>query len=396
MLLIVISPLATWQAIKLNHNSILVSLWPLAILAFLRFREQPTAIRGLLLGIAAGLALLAKFYSALLLAAMLCVLLPDLRRWIVRPGAWIAAVVATAMIAPHLIWLTGVQPEAIILGAPNRPEDAGSIRNLLTRNLTNTSPPLIALLVCVLTLVGWGGLRRPRIEASDRTEYRTVLLLFVLPWCATLIANVLLELRGSATWTMPAFATQPVLLAGLLPTERAAPRRRALLTTTAALMLLAVAAAPIVLYALFRKGHPAAVEPRYELARMAEEVWRAAVPGRPLRVTAGEIQFGFNAALVLPTHPTTWVNFMPLPYLSRIEIDTAGYLAMCETDDPKCLARTRKRTAGSHTLTCILETNRTLFGLRGKPMRIAAIVVPPVGQEPRPLPGCTMQAPGTT
>lgn len=392
LLLITLSPLMTWQAIKLNHNSILVSLWPLAILALLRYRERPTLLRGVLLGIAAGLTLLAKFYSALLLATMAVALLPDIRRWIVTPSAWIAALVPVVVIAPHLAWLTSVDPDAIILGIEGRPEDAGSIRNLLTRNFTNSAPPLLALLMSALSLVGWRAILKPRIETANGTEFRIVLTVFVLPWLVSLVANVLLELRGSASWTMPVFTMLPILLAALIPAEHAGKGRSGLRIATAALLILAVAAAPLVLVALFRKGHPAAIEPRFELARQAADVWTAAT-GHPLRVTAGELQFGVNGALVLPNHPTAWVNYRRLPYMQHIDTAKTGFLAMCETTDAKCRRSTQRRTAMRTTLTCTLEASRTLYGLRGKSLKVFVAIVPPANQEPAPVPGCTLQGP---
>src|SRR5262245_35081606 len=52
LLLYGLMPFTTFQAMKLNHNAILISLWPLTVWAFIACLRQPTLARGALLGVA--------------------------------------------------------------------------------------------------------------------------------------------------------------------------------------------------------------------------------------------------------------------------------------------------------------------------------------------------------
>jgi 4-amino-4-deoxy-L-arabinose transferase-like glycosyltransferase len=107
ILLFCLSPYTTTQAIKLNHNSVLLSLWPLAVLAFLRLIQQPTALRGAVLGGACALAVLAKYTSILLTLGICVAALIHTRRWtIIRsPAPYVAALVFCIVLAPHVVWM---------------------------------------------------------------------------------------------------------------------------------------------------------------------------------------------------------------------------------------------------------------------------------------------------
>jgi 4-amino-4-deoxy-L-arabinose transferase-like glycosyltransferase len=100
-------PYATVMGIKLNHNAILISLWPLAILAFLRALDRPGWQRGLVLGIAGAAGMLAKYYTGLLLAAMLLAAIASPQRWrfFSRPAPYVAAVTFFVLMAPHALWM---------------------------------------------------------------------------------------------------------------------------------------------------------------------------------------------------------------------------------------------------------------------------------------------------
>ncbi len=97
----------TASATKLNHNVVELPLWALAGFAFYAGLRHGRMRDWVLLGVALGLALWAKYFVVILAAPLALFLLldPDARRRLARPGPWIAAAVALAVMAPHLIWL---------------------------------------------------------------------------------------------------------------------------------------------------------------------------------------------------------------------------------------------------------------------------------------------------
>jgi hypothetical protein len=97
----------TASATKLNHNVVELPVWALAGFSFHAALRQGRLRHWVLLGTALGLALWAKYFVVILAAPLAFFLLldPDARRHLAKPGPWIAAVVALALMAPHLIWL---------------------------------------------------------------------------------------------------------------------------------------------------------------------------------------------------------------------------------------------------------------------------------------------------
>lgn len=100
------SPYATWAALKLDHNAILVSIWPLTIWAFLEAMRRPDSVRGVLLGMAGAAAMYAKYSSALLVLALGVAAVLDPRRaaFFRSPAPWVAGALAATLFAPHAWW----------------------------------------------------------------------------------------------------------------------------------------------------------------------------------------------------------------------------------------------------------------------------------------------------
>ena len=95
------------SATKFNHNVIELPLWALAGFAFYAALRRDKLGYWVLLGVAIGLAWWAKYFMVMLAApfALFLVFDRDARRHLATPGPWIAAAVALAVMAPHLIWL---------------------------------------------------------------------------------------------------------------------------------------------------------------------------------------------------------------------------------------------------------------------------------------------------
>ena len=97
----------TASATKWNHNVIELPLWALAGFAFYAALRRDKLGYWVLLGVAIGLAWWAKYFMVVLAApfALFLIFDRDARRHLASPGPWIAAAVALAVMAPHLIWL---------------------------------------------------------------------------------------------------------------------------------------------------------------------------------------------------------------------------------------------------------------------------------------------------
>src|SRR5450830_873173 len=96
-----------YTAVKFNHDVIQLPFWALAGFAFHRALRGGEIRHWLLLGLAVGLSLWAKYFVLVLaLPLALFVLLDrDARASLATPGPYVAVAVALVVMAPHLVWL---------------------------------------------------------------------------------------------------------------------------------------------------------------------------------------------------------------------------------------------------------------------------------------------------
>src|SRR3981189_2276450 len=96
-----------FTAAKFNHDVIQLPFWALAGFAFHAALKHGRLLHWVLLGLAIGLALWAKYFVAVLAAPLALFLLfdRDARKALATPGPYVALVVAAVVMAPHLLWL---------------------------------------------------------------------------------------------------------------------------------------------------------------------------------------------------------------------------------------------------------------------------------------------------
>jgi len=96
-----------YTAVKFNHDVIQLPFWGLAGYAFHAALKRGRTGHWLLLGVAFGGALWAKYFVAVLAApyALFVLFDRDARRALATPGPWLALAVALVIAAPHVVWL---------------------------------------------------------------------------------------------------------------------------------------------------------------------------------------------------------------------------------------------------------------------------------------------------
>lgn len=381
LLLYLLSPFATWHAVKLNHNSILISLWPVAILYFLKFRDRPTLFNGFILGAAAGVAVLSKYYSLILLFAMAVLLIgPQALRLIRTGGAWLGVATFLLVMLPHVLWITAPENAGtVVTGQSGVNAREGSALRILVRNALAALPILIGFLI--IRYWPW----RPKVQefapsSGSRSDYRAVAWLFVIPYATTLLASSTLGLRGSPSWTMPVFSMLPIVLAGLLPAPDERDLRRVRTVIMGGLVTI-MAASPAVLFASFMRPEPSAVEPRTEVAAAAERLWRRA-SGEPMRLIAGNHRYAMLASVQIPEHPRAWANFARVPFIPPDYADRHGFVALCDPREPWCLETARRLSSGRATVSCQVTRQRELWGRKAPAFTIDVLIAAPAGVHP--------------
>ena len=116
--LLAVIPFYNFLGLKWDQNSILIPLWALAMWAMLRALATRHLGWAALAGLAAAAAMLTKYWSVFLLAALAFTALADRRRgaYFRSAAPWVTAGVFIAAVAPHAWWLMRRELSADHLG----------------------------------------------------------------------------------------------------------------------------------------------------------------------------------------------------------------------------------------------------------------------------------------
>jgi 4-amino-4-deoxy-L-arabinose transferase-like glycosyltransferase len=372
-------PYFTWIGLRLNHNTLMVALWPLCVWVFLECLRKPTVWRGVAFGAVAALGVLSKYFFGLLLISMVIVsiLSPRRYRFYASPGPYAAVAVFLVLVAPYvyaaflahdgpIVARSSHQRLHPLAHAIRHDVAAGSIRRMLIENVLALGLTVIGFLV-LLRLEP----RRPGVGTKRHAGLlRLLLLLSLLPYAMTIGLTFVLRLEARGDWTGPILTLAPVVLAYFLAVPSPDTRR--------ALSRLCVAACVIgpflgwcVLIVNFAMGNRWAVMPYVELARKASSIWSSAT-GEPLRILSGDVRTGVSGILGLPRGPA-FDGFGR--EVARERIDREGMLILCTPADEACHARAR--ALAPQAPRCSVSEHRTLLFMKGPSFQITAYLIPP-------------------
>jgi hypothetical protein len=344
------SPIYGFLAIRYNANSVLLLVWPWATWAFLRAVRNPTVLNGLFLGFALAVAILAKYYSLVLIIGMVAAVLVGENRWrlMTSPAMAGAVMAGIFVLTPHLIWLVQADFAPLRYADDQTASSLGEFFGYLIKF------PLAQLLyIAPILAVAALALPSPdRIVSSGLfawrsvdDERRRVLALWIVPFLATIALGIVTYSQLSTIWGMPLwFLTGWVVLSspGISPRQVNTPRIAALVVLFWAVLIVI---APVVNFAssVFRPQQRANL-PLKETALAVTSAWHDATGGRPLRLVGGDDIFA-PAMVFYSKDDPSWYDvenpeFTPWAGPDRIARD--GVAIVCPLQDRVCIEKTRK------------------------------------------------------
>ena len=397
LLLLAAVPYATFMAIKLNHNAILISLWPLTVLAFLRALERPTVIRGIAFGIVAAAAVLAKYYSFLLLAGCLAASIANRERAIRYyrgPAPYVTIVVFVAAMLPHVMWLFSqpASPLGYAFSGGVAAAAAPAVGDYLRRGplaalLFLVGSPLVVtpMVLVALFLAKFGRGGKP--GAPHPFEWEIVVLTAV-PWLLTAVVAAIWNLRAPIPWAMPVFVSLPAIVAARVGAVRHQVLRRWTMSIAIAMPLIAIAGQIGVRQAIIH-GTDGVSDPRSEIASIVTGAWREAT-GKPLALIGGDPRLVSGTAVFSPDHPQGWPMFSQrqAPWIDSARARSEGFAALCRAADPICIATTEKVALGQQLVRCPLRRRLAYLGATGPPFEAVLFLVLPSEGAAVPAPVC--------
>ena len=331
-----------FTAAKFNHDVIQLPFWALAGFAFHRALRGGWLGHWLLLGLAIGISLWAKYFVVVLAAPLALFILCDreARKTLATPGPYLAVVAALITMAPHLVWL--MQNDFLpFTYAEHRATLSRGLIDHVWHPLQFALGQLFFLVPSILIALPLVVPRRrgndePIAIGANAFDRRIVTWLAFGP-VTTVLAMAAISGRGAlAMWGYPIW-----LFAGLwvvLIARRVFDELRvARVLRNWAAVFAAFAIAFIASYAVlpyYDHRYRAVFFPGGELGRELSQRYRAAT-GRPVVYVIGSMWDGGNVAHYSPDHPRVLIDGKPAraPWIDLADLRTKGALVVWTAGD---------------------------------------------------------------
>ena len=380
-LLLAVSPLYTTLAIKFNANAVLLSVWPWAAVFFVAHMQGGRRRDAAACGALTALALLGKYFSVVLVIALVLAALavPAWRARLRGAGPWVALAAAALVLAPHLAWL--VEHQFLTLRyASQRSEGEFGAALLRLANYTVAQVGYLLPSALLLWFAVAPGRRREAVVLMLRglgqpARQAPLWWLALAPMIAVAAVAASARLPMASVWGMAQWFALPALWLAVLAAQGITPRtgalRRALPVYWAAVLLLG----GVVGYVEAQRGAPGAVEPRAELAHAVHRLWRERT-GRDLPIVAGAGATTMSIVFY-GSRPTRWWNPgdpATTPWLGAADWQRDGGVIVCADADGACRDLARQLTLAAPTG---LTVRKQAWGLDLPAYRYQVFVQPP-------------------
>ncbi len=382
-------PFYNFFGIKFDQSSALLPLWALAMLAFMRALAERSARWAVILGIAAAAAVLTKYWSCFLLAAMAAALLFDQRRdaYLRSSAPWLSAAVFLALTLPHIVWLIDNRALSSNWIAERMTHSAfdffRSAGEYTFGTIGYAAPALILVVLAAF----------PSIKAIRDSWFvtepgrRPAMFLFWVPLLLPIPIAALNSVNLVSRWNEASLSLLPVMMLASPLVLITASAARLIAVCAVTYTLAALIASPVVALVLLKRGVENDAAYTRLAAMAAEREWRATTSA-PLHLVAGTFAVANSAAFYLSDKPSSYEDFGDgyysaiseylSPWVTGARIAREGIAIICDADDDRCLADMDKLTAaGPAGRRGEVVLTRHWLGLASAPKRFVIATVPP-------------------
>jgi len=379
--LLTLIPFFNFLAFRYNANTAMLPWWALATFLFLRSFETRRPGLAALAGLAAAGAMMVKYWSIVLIAALaLASVIDPRRRLYFRSAApYVTAVVGAVALAPHATWLYV--------------NDFLPFRYSLESHPATLAQALLSGVGYFIGAIGYGiapillvlaaanPSRTAIVDAlwPDDPPRRLAVIVFVLPLLLPTLLAVIAREQAVSLWAIGGMTLLPVVL---LSSPRVVISRTAavrILGVAVALPLLAIAAAPIEALRVHWSGSAKYRDQYRMVAEAADKFWRETTD-RPLRIVGSSDNVLYGTVFYFPERPTTFE--IKTPYLTAwtdaARIARDGILLYCPIVESLCM-EPLETLAAANPRAKRMETDisRGFLGMPGPVTRYAIVAIPP-------------------
>ncbi len=375
-------PFLNFHALKFNVNTVMIPTWAAVTYFFLRSLDTRSRRYAVLAGIAAAAAMLAKYWSILLLLGLAAAAFvhPQRRAYFRSAAPWLTVAFGALALAPHVWWLFATGFESFGYATGSHPVETRWQAALTGLGYVGGALGTAAAAIVLVPIVARPGLR----ALSDALwpvdlRRRALVVAFAVPLLLPALAAVVARSAVVSIWAMASLTLLPVVLLSspLLAIPRAAIVNLVALAVGFPIVMLA-AAVPVAT-AIHERGVPKSMDHYSLLAAEIDRAWRGATD-RPLRFVGGDPVLAFGMSFYLADRPSTFNEFddRARPATDPAHVLRDGIAMACLAADKACVAaiRSREATSGA-TRRSEVELARTYRGATGRPARYLISIVPP-------------------
>jgi 4-amino-4-deoxy-L-arabinose transferase-like glycosyltransferase len=377
--LLILVPAYTFLAMKMNANTIHLSLWPAIAWAFLAMMERPSAPLALLLGLLGSCAVLSKYNAALFLLCVFAasIVHPAARRFWSSPLPFVVALGGLPIVALHAWWLAtnDYLPFRYFEHLQNQ-TPMGALRGALLFLVAETLYALPAL-AALLALGRGAGLAAKRFSPHGMNA--ALLVLALGPLLLSAWFGAAFRTRTPALWGLQNLFLMPALAAQFTRCGDVDRLRRRVLALVVVFLIAAALVSPIVAWAKFNYGDRSAIDPRSQLARELTHWWRTRY-SKPLRIVGGNESYALAATFYSPDHPSYYISRdrRLTPWITDARLAEEGALFICNELDDACEneAKTVSADRGEEKK---ISAVKEFLGRMGQNFDFSFFVIPPKG-----------------
>jgi 4-amino-4-deoxy-L-arabinose transferase-like glycosyltransferase len=344
-----------YTAAKFNHDVIQLPFWALAGYALQRALRGGQIGHWILLGLAIGISVWAKYFVVVLVAPMVVFVLIDneARQCLKTPGPYVAAAVALATAMPHLVWL--VQNDFLPFGyAEHRAVLPRGWYDHLWHPLQFVIEQLGFLVPAMLIAVPLFWPRRaaneqPFASLADAYDRRIVSWLAFGPLAAVLALSAVTGRGTVAMWGYPLWLFTGLWLV-LVARRVLDAHRLGRIFTVWAIVLSCLAGAFVVNYSIlprFDHRYRAVFFPGESLAAQISQGFRT-VTGQPLVYVIASMWDGGNISHYATSHPRVLIDGKPAraPWIDLADLHARGAVVVWTDSDPRIIPVAYRNIAG--------------------------------------------------
>jgi 4-amino-4-deoxy-L-arabinose transferase-like glycosyltransferase len=369
------------HAIDFNDNTLELGLWALTALFFYQALCKQSWRDWIFTGVFAGLGMMTKYYTAMLLLpmALLLIINPECRQNFKKPQTYAGLLVFVAIITPHVVWLF-FHDFVTVHYALERVSSEPSWLNHFNysalfawQQLEAFAPPI---LLALLLLIGKRPfLSNPRVQISPFNK-QFLFYVGVGPFLLTVLLSAITGIRLRAGWGEPLLSLWGIILIAWLQ-PRITPRRfyrfAAFFLTLLGITLISYATA------LIRADEPSSANfPGRVIATAMTDEWHQTYHTK-LPFVAGSRWLAGNIAFYSADKPAVYINWDEKlsPWIDENKLKNSGAIFVWEVSEDNQAQPAEIKARFKNLGAIQIKHFSWLRNLQSKPVEISVAFLPP-------------------